>query len=515
NGWASAATQIQWAMDQAIADDTVLVSNGTYNLTNQIEITNNLTVKSLNGTNFTFVNGNYPDYSNRCVFMTLGTLDGFTISNGYLAAVNSNYPGYGAGVLIGGAGLGMRGLAAGSRTVKNCYIHHNVISNGHGGGLQIVYSTGVIVSNCTIVSNICGFGITTENLQGGGISVGGFYVGSTVVMIDSYIYGNIGNYGGGFYFSGGGLITNCIIAGNHANKSDGGGRIESLPAGVIGIGMANCVISNNTSAGDVGGVRLDYGGGGIIINSIIIANTAASGVGGAFVHDGGMLSNCQVIGNSTPGYRVGGVVLAGSAVSTNVVANCIIANNSCARNDSAAGIRVENGGLVKNCLIYGNTNNNYGGGVQLYNAALYTNSPYGLINCTIVDNVSGNRSGINAIGSSNYVENCIVVSNVTFGGAQDNIYNNTAANTNNYWYTCAPTNILPPNQGNITSDPLFVNRPDYNYRLANNSLCINAGTNSAWITDSVDLDGRMRIRYGTVDMGAYEFIRSGLIFGFH
>ncbi|MCG2660531.1 MAG: hypothetical protein L6437_09830, partial [Kiritimatiellae bacterium] len=34
--WAAAATNIQWAVNAARTNDTVLVSNGTYNLTSQI-----------------------------------------------------------------------------------------------------------------------------------------------------------------------------------------------------------------------------------------------------------------------------------------------------------------------------------------------------------------------------------------------------------------------------------------------------------------------------------------------
>ncbi|MCG2659247.1 MAG: hypothetical protein L6437_03245, partial [Kiritimatiellae bacterium] len=106
--WADAATNIQWAVNAASAAtfDTVLVSNGTYNLTNQIEITNNITVQGLNGTNFTFINGNYPNYTNRCVFMNAGTLDGFTISNGFLTNSTTNYPNSGYPYALGGAGIG-------------------------------------------------------------------------------------------------------------------------------------------------------------------------------------------------------------------------------------------------------------------------------------------------------------------------------------------------------------------------------------------------------------------------
>jgi len=52
------------------------------------------------------------------------------------------------------------------------------------------------------------------------------------------------------------------------------------------------------------------------------------------------------------------------------------------------------------------------------------------------------------------------------------------------------------------------------YRLRANSPCVNTGTNQGWMTNSYDLDGRMRIRYGTVDMGAYEAIYNGTIYKF-
>ena len=36
-----------------------------------------------------------------------------------------------------------------------------------------------------------------------------------------------------------------------------------------------------------------------------------------------------------------------------------------------------------------------------------------------------------------------------------------------------------------------------------------------WMTDAVDLDGRIRIRYGRVDMGCYERIYGGSIYSMY
>jgi len=42
-----------------------------------------------------------------------------------------------------------------------------------------------------------------------------------------------------------------------------------------------------------------------------------------------------------------------------------------------------------------------------------------------------------------------------------------------------------------------------------------AGMNADWMTNGIDLDGKMRIRYGFVDMGAFEMIKSASIYRFY
>ncbi len=68
--------------------------------------------------------------------------------------------------------------------------------------------------------------------------------------------------------------------------------------------------------------------------------------------------------------------------------------------------------------------------------------------------------------------------------------------------------------GNITNDPFFIDKDSGNWRLTPNSPCVNQGFNQDWMTNSYDLDNRIRIRYGTVDMGAYELIYEGSIYMF-
>jgi hypothetical protein len=47
------------------------------------------------------------------------------------------------------------------------------------------------------------------------------------------------------------------------------------------------------------------------------------------------------------------------------------------------------------------------------------------------------------------------------------------------------------------------------YRLAQDSPCIDAGTNQDWMTGTTDLAGNPRIQGARADIGAYEFIASG------
>ena len=508
--WADASSNIQHAINVAGANDTVLVSNGTYNLTNQISITN-ITVRSLNGTNLTFVNGNNyvgKPVTNRCFYIDHSVLNGFTVSNGF--ARDSS----GGGIYIKNTGL-----------VYNCFISGNTASNisqssGAGGG-GVYISVGGIVSNCSIVNNTFWDNADRTLASVGG---GGADLYDDGILTESYISGNVS------YWNGGGvcinraygnrppggtecIVTNCVVTDNRAKK-DGGGVYMCY-----GCVVATCVISNNVAEKNGGGI---INGSGTVKNSIIIGNTASNSYGGATAGGGdstwttgGIMSNCQVIANWARSGSAGGVGMAG-LMNTSQVVNCIIARNR-ADGSYGGGIFLSDRGLIKNCLIYCNTNQGawtgVGGGVWLGNQTKYQ-YPVGLINCTIVSNreigTSTSRGGGLYVDGTNYIANCIIYDN-TAATASPNIYNNTAANTNNYWNTCSlGSDLLAPNQGNSTNNPLFIDQGNRNYRLSKGSPCINAGINLLpWMAGDYDLDGRVRIRYGKVDMGAYEAIYGG------
>ena len=135
-----------------------------------------------------------------------------------------------------------------------------------------------------------------------------------------------------------------------------------------------------------------------------------------------------------------------------------------------------------------------------------------MYNCTLTENVA-DRGGAAQLAR---MYNCTVTANIaaSHGGGGSAcghfnciIYYNTAPGepnwrANSMVINCCTTPEVA-GQGNITNEPLFVDRLNENLRLQSNSPCINARAN-AYARGSTDLDGRPRIVGGTVDLGAYE-----------
>lgn len=179
-------------------------------------------------------------------------------------------------------------------------------------------------------------------------------------------------------------------------------------------------------------------------------------------------------GDTTQEQSGGGVWSA----STNAwVTNCLLAGNSAKISGGGAF-----NGTLNNCVFTGNSATN-GGGAN--NGTLN--------NCTLTGN-SASSIGGGAYGAK--LNNCI-------------LYYNTAPSSSNYntlctLKYCCTTPAPPSGTGNITNEPVMVDRVNGNLRLQSTSPCINSGNNAS-VSENTDLDGQPRLAGGTVDIGAYEF----------
>lgn len=277
--WTNAFKTISNGLAKAISDDTVLVSNGTYTLTTALIMgQSKVTLKSVKGRDLTFINGNYPTTTNRCITVngSQDVIDGFTITNGF-----AHTSIYGAGN-VGGGGV----YCGGSATIKNCAIalnqSHRSSYGFSGGGLFLVNST---AETCIVSNNIAVTG------EGGGIGANLASSISNCTIIDNKITEASRN-GGGIY---GGNIYNCRIIGNSATLYGGGVSYD-----VIKGTMLNCLLTKNVA---------DRGGG---ISAAALSNSAC------------YISACTIVSNYASGAAAGGIYFP----STNsMVYDCVIWSN--------------------------------------------------------------------------------------------------------------------------------------------------------------------------------------------
>ncbi len=190
----TAATNIQTAVNAAVAGDTIQVWDGHYLLASEISVTNAITIHSESGPDTTIVDGK-------------GRVRGFNLGN--IACV-------------------IEGL-----TITNGY------SSGDGGGIYC-YDTTPVVTNCTITGNSadCGGGMS------GGTANHCTLIGNTAYWLgggmdggtanNCILSGNTATWGGGMYE---GTANNCILSGNTATWGSG-----------MNYGTANnCIVYGNTA----------------------------------------------------------------------------------------------------------------------------------------------------------------------------------------------------------------------------------------------------------------------------
>jgi len=302
------------------------------------------------------------------------------------------------------------------------------------------------VTNAIRLHSVNGANCTTADCLG---TVRAFYIANTGAVVKGFtIEHGRGDRGAGAIVDAG-LLADCRFTGCSATQSHGG---------------AVWVASN----GVVSGCRIDQ---------------CTAPVSGGGIYSEGVVRGCYV--SRCQAQNGGGIHNNHGLVET----SCCVSNRA---DMEGAGIKSW-GGIVRGCLLIGNSNSGLGaegGGLKISSGALSES-------CTVVGNYSTYGGGIYSAGATTL--NCIVYGNAAlYGGAE---YNGRLSPVIAYSCLSQPE----AGEGNITNNPQFVNAAQGNYRLATNSPCRDAGTNLAWMSGAVDLDNGVRVINGRVDMGAYEF----------
>ena len=461
--WATAATNIQMAVDATSDGDTIVIADGTYVITNSITINTAITVESLNGPDAVFVDAGG---SNR-VF-TLGkvdcTLSGLAITNGFHSSGGGVYCPTGfwdiydldrqivTNCVFSGnnadQGGGMyRGIA------KNCRFESNTGHMGAGAG----YTQAI---DCEFISNV-----VDGTANGGGMkegeairciftnntsAIGGGMAGGTA--IDCTFFGNKATHSGGGKY--GGTATGCVFTNNSAVYNGGG---------INGITANNCTLFANY-AGWAGGGAYESASTDCLFQENSVGNGGDRSGGGMCR---GSATGCTFIENKALNNGSGGGVYANQNIT---LESCTFTSNSATR---GAGAYVTSGSTVNNSVFDSNSADAY--------AALYGGTAN---NCTFTENSSRNGEGGGMYGGT--ANNCIGWNN----SAQSNADFSSVTTTNSCW----------------TADPLFVDAANADFHLLETSPCVDTGSNALASALTRDRDGNERIQNGTVDYGAYEFV---------
>jgi len=251
----------------------------------------------------------------------------------------------------------------------------------------------------------------------------------------------------------------------------GGGTGNEYPL-VTSPTVGNCTFMNNTAYG--------FDESGYII-----------GLGGGMFGDSPTVTNCVFLNNSA--YGDSAAYGGGMACASPIVENCVFSGNTAYGGSvlNLGGGMACYSGTVTNCVFLGNTAD-IGGGF------CYVNEEDASVkNCTFSGNVATSGGGAISAGDLGGGGLLTITNCIFWGDTPDEIY---GAPVTTATYSCVQGGYS--GEGNITSDPNFVDAPNGNLCLLPDSLCIDTATaNGAPLSD---IRGVSRPQGLGFDMGAYE-----------
>ncbi|MEH2351483.1 MAG: right-handed parallel beta-helix repeat-containing protein [Nostoc sp.] len=389
-----------------------------------------LTGSGLNITDDTIIQGTNPnlltisDNSATRVFdittAVTAVINGLTVTN--------TYNGYNNGT-AGGGGISNEGtLTLNNSIITGNTVYHNALDTQEntisaGGG---IYNTGSLTVNYSTISNNSagdsysyysdGGGIyNTGSLRVKGSNITGNIIGdeidsfgggiysvqplkngtnsNSVLVIDSTITNNSGEFGGGIYLENG-IVSHSTISGNSA---DFGGGLY-----LINVTLSYSTITNNSVPANGGGI---FSSGGTISYSTITNNSAGEN-GGGIILSRSTVSYSTISGNSA---QDGG---GGIYIDANGIINySIISGNSA---QDGGGIYAYSDGTVNHSIISGNTAKEEGGGIDVYLASVNSQIFLNVSDSTLSNNQAHFGGGIYNEGAF-IVSKSIIKHNRAFG----------------------------------------------------------------------------------------------------
>ncbi|MEW6482402.1 MAG: right-handed parallel beta-helix repeat-containing protein, partial [bacterium] len=380
--------------------------------------------------------------------------------------INKNISLIGAGAdicTITASGLGyVSAVTFDGDAADNAIITGFTITGANRHGISCINGAEPIITNNTISGNYCG--IYCDNNSSPKI------INNTISRNGEGIYGSSSspsitnntiseNYDGIYCHNNSSpIITNNIIFGN--NKR-GIFCIDSSPK-----------IINNTISGHWRGIYCLYSSFPSIASNTISGNSI-----GIYA---GLDSRPNIINNTISGNKGDGI-FCDSSLDTTITNNIISENGNAGIYYYHFPSPIWGDEWVYFSYITNNTisQNKYG---------IYCYISISSLHFLVITNSIISKNKEWGIYSYELTNNERIDYNCIWGNGQDG---------NNNYYNCS----LGPN--NISSDPQFIGMADFH--LQPSSPCRDKGLNTAGMILSTDKDGKERIVYGIIDLGAYEF----------
>ncbi len=550
--WADAFSDLQQALSTSNEGDEIWVAKGTYLPTNTsdrsiyfvlkqgVKIyggfigTESVLAERIFEINQTILSGNIggPQGADNSYHVLYGTgldsttiVDGFTISKG--VANGNDFPTstkWGGGLLLEPSTDRYNTCPI----IQNCRFEDNYALIG--GAVHCPWElednyVNPIIRNCQFVSN-------RAQQSGGGLFKGGpsvpdlpFIMGSCTFSKNSALIGN----GGALYLTNTEnktIIRNCLFEKDTSKFSWGGAIfIDHMRESYLQI--EGCDFKENYAT-EGAAICADYEFGSNVLFSIdafscnFEKNKASNGLGGAILFFGksesrisARLFNSNFSYNQSASYATA-ISIGGKEISL-AISHCLFRDNvGVPPNPNGSRYAIFLGGLLTetkftNCIF---SNNESALGFFSPENAKATHR---ITNCTFFQNgkyVIDKTNFPFGTGYNNcYIMNSIIEDDATF----DRMFSDnslTSANMDGYFidysFVSLDDNVTPPHPFGpntvFKATPFFVDTANNDFRLQKCSPAVNAGNNVIVDTLGIltDLNGNPRIRFDTVDIGAYE-----------